>query len=61
MKVKRDTSLQDEHFEIAKLQNGYFTSQQANAVGYKYRKFGYYNSVRSAALFFCNYLINSQL
>lgn len=37
-------NLQNRLFDLATLQNGYFTARQAKAVGYRYRNFGYYVS-----------------
>lgn len=44
MKTIRDTNIENKLFEVAMLQNGYFTSNQAKIAGYKYRNFGYYVS-----------------
>lgn len=42
--MKRNTTIKDSLFELARYQNGYFTSGQAKAHGYRYRNFGYYVS-----------------
>lgn len=42
IKMRRNTTIRDSLFEVAMYQNGYFTSSQAKALGYRYRNFGYY-------------------
>lgn len=44
IRMKRNTTIQNNLFELAMHQNGYFTSSQAKAQGYRYRNFGYYVS-----------------
>lgn len=43
-KMKRNTEIRKNLFDLAMYQNGYFTSSQAKAQGYRYRNFGYYVS-----------------